>query len=62
MNTAIAQKEEMLKELKSTKTILSTEVEKIQAEMDNLNKVNADDPATYKENALYRLSTISYRL
>ena len=51
LNTAIAQKEEMLKELKNTKTILSTEVNKIQAEMDNLNKVNADDPATYKENA-----------
>ena len=51
LNTAIAQKEEMLKELKNTKTILSTEVNKIQAEMDNLNKVNADDPATYKNNA-----------
>lgn len=51
LNTAIAQKEEMLKELKNTKVILSTEVEKIQAEMDSLNKVNADDPATYKENA-----------
>lgn len=51
LNTAIAQKEEMLKELKNTKTILSTEVDKIQAEIDSLNKVNADDPATYKENA-----------
>lgn len=51
LNTAIAQKEEMLKELKNTKVILSTEVDKIQAEMDNLNKVNADDPATYKNNA-----------
>lgn len=51
LNTAIAQKEEMLKELKNTKVILSTEVEKIQAEIDSLNKVNADDPATYKENA-----------
>ena len=51
LNTAIAQKEEMLKELKNTKTILSTEVDKIQAEIDSLNKVNADDPATYKNNA-----------
>lgn len=51
LNTAIAQKEEMLKELKNTKTILSAEVNKIQAEIDSLNKVNADDPATYEENA-----------
>ena len=51
LNTAIAQKEEMLKELKNTKVILSTEVDKIQTEIDNLNKVNADDPATYKNNA-----------
>ena len=51
LNTAIAQKEEMLKELKNTKVILSAEVDKIQAEIDSLNKVNADDPATYKENA-----------
>lgn len=51
LNTAIAQKEEMLKELKNTKVILSTEVDKIQSEIDSLNKVNADDPATYKNNA-----------